>query len=70
MSISLEGERRRVMTEIGLYGLDVIAIFERDGCEGVIKLVDATNRHFLVEAENGIWYDIVRDYGSCRSLFY
>lgn len=34
------------------------------------KLVEATNEHFLVEAENEIWYDIASGYGFCRSLFY
>ena len=33
------------------------------------KLVEATNGHSLVEAENAICYDIVRDYGLRRSLF-
>lgn len=35
----------------------------------VTKLVEATNGHSLVEAENDIWYDIVRGYGLRRSLF-
>ena len=35
----------------------------------VTKLVEATNGHSLVEAENAICYDIVRDYGLRRSLF-
>ena len=34
------------------------------------KLVEATNGHSLVEAENAICYDIVRGYGLCRSLFW
>lgn len=33
------------------------------------KLVEATNGHSLVEAENAICYDIVRDYSLRRSLF-
>ena len=33
------------------------------------KLVEATNGHSLVEAENAICYDIVRGYGLRRSLF-
>ncbi len=37
---------------------------------GVTKLVEATNGHFLVEAENEIWYNIASGYGFCRSLFY
>ena len=36
----------------------------------VTKLVEATNGHFLVEAENEIWYDIASGYGFCRSPFY
>lgn len=36
----------------------------------VTKLVEATNGHFLVEAENEIWYDIASGCGFCRSLFY
>lgn len=34
------------------------------------KLVEATNGYSLVEAENDIWYDIVRGYGLRRSLFH
>lgn len=37
---------------------------------GVTKLVEATNGHSLVEAENAICYDIVRGYGLRRSLFW
>lgn len=33
------------------------------------KLVEATNGHSLVEAENAICYDIVRGYVLRRSLF-
>ena len=36
---------------------------------GMPKLVEATNGYSLVEAENDIWYDIVRGYGLRRSLF-
>lgn len=36
---------------------------------GMTKLVEATNEPSLVEAENDIWYDIVRGYGLRRSLF-
>lgn len=35
----------------------------------VTKLVEATNGHSLMEAENAICYDIVRGYGLRRSLF-
>lgn len=34
------------------------------------KLVEATNGHSLVEAENAICYDIVRGYGLRCSLFW
>ena len=47
----------------------VHSILQRHGSEGVTKLVEATNGHSLVEAENAICYDIVRDYGLRRSLF-
>lgn len=36
----------------------------------VTKLVEATNGHFLVEAENEIWYDIARGYSLHCSLFH
>lgn len=36
----------------------------------VTKLVEATNGHSLVEAENAICYDIVRGYGLRCSLFW
>lgn len=32
--------------------------------------MEATNGYSLVEAENDIWYDIVRGYGLRRSLFH
>lgn len=40
------------------------------GDMAVTKLVEATNGHSLVEAENAICYDIVRGYGLRRSLFW
>lgn len=40
------------------------------GVECMTKLVEATNGHSLVEAENAICYDIVRGYGLRRSLFW
>ena len=40
------------------------------GGERVTKLVEATNGHSLMEAENAICYDIVRGYGLRRSLFW
>ena len=44
-------------------------LFQQQTGAGVTKLVEATNGHSLVEAENAICYDIVRDYGLRRSLF-
>lgn len=45
-----------------------LATVRRD--EELTKLVEATNGHSLVEAENAICYDIVRGYGLRRSLFW
>ena len=36
----------------------------------VTKLVEATNGHSLMEAENAICYDIVRGYGLRCNLFW
>ena len=44
-------------------------LFQQQAGTGVTKLVEATNGHSLVEAENAICYDIVRGYGLRRSLF-
>ena len=44
-------------------------LFQQQAGAGVTKLVEATNGHSLVEAENAICYDIVRGYGLRRSLF-
>lgn len=46
------------------------ALLEQQAGAGVTKLVEATNGHSLVEAENAICYDIVRGYGLRRSLFW
>lgn len=46
------------------------AIGQQEAGAGVTKLVEATNGYSFVEAENDIWYDIVRGYGSRRSLFH
>lgn len=45
------------------------SLLHTPGGKGVTKLVEATNGHSLVEAENAICYDIVRDYSLRRSLF-
>ena len=46
------------------------ALLQQQTGAGVTKLVEATNGHSLVEAENAICYDIVRGYGLRRSLFW
>ena len=58
------------MAQHGGEGLDVHTIFQCHGGECMTKLVEATNGHSLVEAENAICYDIVRGYGLRRSLFW
>lgn len=50
--------------------LDWICVIKSYRHSGVTKLVEATNGHSLVEAENAICYDIVRGYGLRRSLFW
>lgn len=51
-------------------GLGVHPAGQSMGGKGVTKLVEATNGHFLVEAENEIWYDIARGYSLHCSLFH
>ena len=59
------------VASIALDGLEVAAgLQELIGRAGMTKLVEATNGHSLVEAENAICYDIVRGYGLRRSLFW
>ena len=50
--------------------LEGYAVCQQEGCAAMTKLVEATNGHSLVEAENAICYDIVRGYGLRRSLFW
>lgn len=57
------------MAQNGRDGFHVHPVLQGQGGEGVTKLVEATNGHSLVEAENAICYDIVRGYGLRRSLF-
>ena len=57
------------MAQDGGQRLDIHPAGQGVGCESMTKLVEATNGHSLVEAENAICYDIVRDYGLRRSLF-
>lgn len=51
-------------------GHRIIAHVDEKRDMAVTKLVEATNGHSLVEAENAICYDIVRGYGLRRSLFW
>lgn len=57
------------MTKNILNDFYIHVCFAKSGSKGVTKLVEATNGHSLVEAENAICYDIVRGYGLRRSLF-
>lgn len=50
--------------------LQADAICVKQAGAAMTKLVEATNGHSLVEAENAICYDIVRGYGLRRSLFW
>ena len=60
----------RFVAESGLQGKKIKPVFITMGSISVTKLVEATNGHSLVEAENAICYDIVRGYGLRRSLFW
>lgn len=70
MGIGVQSEACGKVTQHAADGLDIHSVLQCDGCEGVTKLVEATNGHFFVEAENEIWYDIASGCGFCRSLFY
>ena len=67
--IGVEGESGAEVAQHAGQGLCVHATGEGHGCKRMTKLVEATNGHSLVEAENAICYDIVRGYGLRRSLF-
>lgn len=69
MGVGVQGETSAEVAENGRDGFHVHPILQGQGSEGVTKLVEATNGHSLVEAENAICYDIVRGYGLRRSLF-
>lgn len=58
------------MPKPGFQGKEIQAVLIAVGSVSVTKLVEATNGHSLVEAENAICYDIVRGYGLRRSLFW
>ena len=44
MSIFCHGERCGSVSEIGLYGLDAVAVFQRNGCEGMPEIVKTALR--------------------------
>ena len=48
---------------------DVHAPGKCQRCEGVPKLVEAENEAILVEVENRIWYNLLKDYGYAIVLF-
>ena len=58
------------MAQVSLNGFDIVTVFQGQHGKSMTKLVEATNGHSLVEAENAICYDIVRGYGLRRSLFW
>ena len=70
MGIGVQGESGGEVAQHAGDGLDINTILQGEGGKGVPKLVEATNGYFLVEAENDIWYDIVRGYGIRRSRFH
>lgn len=70
MNITIHGRfNARVPQEL-LQHLGRDTAFDCSCCVCVTKLVEATNGHSLVEAENAICYDIVRGYGLRCSLFW
>ena len=70
MGVGVQGEPRREVSQHPGYRLHVHPVLEGQGGKCVTKLVEATNGHSLMEAENAICYDIVRGYGLRRSLFW
>ena len=69
MDIAFQSDIGVGMAQDFAESLDVAAALQAGGGKGMTKLVEATNGHSLVEAENAICYDIVRGYGLRRSLF-
>lgn len=69
MSIDIRGRRNIAVTQpfLDFFQADPVCIQQTRAA--MTKLVEATNGHSLVEAENAICYDIVRGYGLRRSLF-
>ena len=70
MGVGVQRKAGVGMPEDSRQGFRIHAARQRVSGEGVTKLVEATNGHSLVEAENAICYDIVRGYGLRRSLFW
>lgn len=70
MGVGIQGEACRKVPQHAGDGFDIHPILQGQGGKGVTKLVEATNGHSLMEAENAICYDIVRGYGLRRSLFW
>ena len=70
MDIAFQSDIGVGMAQDFAESLDVAAALQAGGGKGMTKLVEATNGHSLVEAENAICYDIVRGYGLRRSLFW
>lgn len=68
--IGVQGEPGAVVAQHTGQGLYIHAAGEGHRGKSMTKLVEATNGHSLVEAENAICYDIVRGYGLRRSLFW
>lgn len=70
MSIDIRGRRNIAVTQpfLDFFQADPVCIQQTRAA--MTKLVEATNGHSLVEAENAICYDIVRGYGLRRSLFW
>ena len=57
------------MTHQVLDDADWDILFHQSGGEGVPKLVEAENEAILVEVENRIWYNLLKDYGYAIVLF-
>lgn len=70
IAIGIHGNFDGCVAKSLLNDLGLCAQLYEHGCMRMTKLVEATNGHSLVEAENAICYDIVRGYGLRRSLFW
>ena len=53
MGVGAQGEARVVVPQHTGNRLDIHAVLQRQGGEGVSKLVEAENEAILVEVENG-----------------